>query len=126
VQPTAAAGNASVELTSGGTGMYPLASAMGAGPAVNSQLNATWTDSLGNALGISGLASQGTRTTDPNFSLTWTMLINGAPVTFTSRAAECTVGMAVGATTVHGTFVCKELASTDGKHVVGLRGTYTT
>jgi len=34
--------------------------------------------------------------------------------------------MAVAAKAVHGTFVCKGLASPDGKHVVDLRGSYTT
>jgi hypothetical protein len=125
--PTAAVlGNASVELTGGGTGTFTLTGATGSGPAVNSQVNATWTDPLGQSLGLSGLASQGTRTTDPNFVLTWTMLVNGSAVTFTSRGSECTIGMAVAVKAVHGTFVCKNLASPDGKHVVDLRGSYTT
>jgi len=119
-------GNASVELTGGGTGTYTLTGATGSGPAVNSQVNATWTDPLGQSLGLSGLASQGTRTTDPNFVLTWTMLVNGSAITFTSRASECTIGMAVGVKAIHGTFVCKDLASPDGNHVVNLRGSYTT
>jgi hypothetical protein len=93
---------------------------------VNSQVNATWTDPLGQSLGISGLASQGTRTTDPNFVLTWTMLVDGSAVTFTSRSSECTIGMAVAVKAVHGTFVCKNLASPDGRHVLDLRGSYTT
>jgi hypothetical protein len=127
VLPTAPVlGNASVELTRGATGTYTLTGATGAGPAVNSQVNATWTDPLGQSLGLSGLASQGTRTTDPNFVLTWTMLVDGSAVTFTSRASECTIGMAVAVKAVHGTFVCKNLASPDGKHVVDLRGSYTT
>jgi len=119
-------GNASVELTGGGTGTFTLTSATGSGPAVNSQVNATWTDPLGQSLGLSGLASQGTRTTDPNFVLTWTMIVNGSAVTFTSRGSECTIGMAVAVKSVHGTFVCKNLASPDGKHVLDLRGSYTT
>ena len=119
-------GNASVELTGGGTGTFSLTGATGSGPAVNSQVNATWTDPLGESLGLSGLASQGTRATDASFVLTWTMLVNGSAVTFTSRAAECTIGMAVAVKAVHGTFVCKGLASPDGKHVVDLRGSYTT
>jgi hypothetical protein len=127
VLPTAPVlGNASVELTGGGSGTFTLTGATGSGPAVNSQVNATWTDPLGESLGLSGLASQGTRTTDPNFVLTWTMLVNGSAVTFTSRASECTIGMAVAVKAVHGTFVCKNLASPDGKHVVDLRGSYTT
>ena len=124
--PTPAPGNASVELTGSLAAMYTLTSATGAGPAVGSQVDATWTDALGESLGITGLASQGTRTTDPTFSLSWTMLINGQAVTFTSRAKECTIGMAVGPKAVHGTFVCKQLKSGDGKHEIDMRGTYTT
>lgn len=129
VQPSAApAGIASVELTGGLTnlGIYALAGAKGAGPAVDSHLDAIWTDPLGQNLGLVGLASQGTRTTDANFVLSWTMLIDNLPVTFTSRNSECTIGMAVGAKAVHGTFVCKKLPSTDGSQVIDLKGTYTT
>lgn len=126
VLPTPVLGKASVELTGGAAGTYTLTGATGAGPAVNSQVNATWTDPLGQSLGLSGLASQGTRTTDPNFVLTWTMLVDGSAVTFTSRGSECTIGMAVAMKAVHGTFVCKNLASPDGEHVVDLRGSYTT
>ena len=127
VQPTAApVGNASVELTSGVIGTFELAGATGGGPAVDSQLNATWTDALGHSLGIAGMASQGTRTTDANFVLTWTMLADGASVTFTSKASECTIGMAVGPKAVHGTFVCKKLRSDDGRHLVDFKGSYTT
>jgi len=119
-------GNASVELGGGVTGIYSLTSATGAGPAVDSHVNATWTNPLGQSLGLDGLASQGTRTTDTEFTLSWTMLIDNLPVTFTSRDSECTVGMAVGVTSVHGSFVCKHLKSGDGKHVIDLRGDYTT
>jgi hypothetical protein len=126
VLPTSAPGNASVELTSGLATTITLTGATGAGPAVDSQLNATWTDPVGNSLGIVGTASQGTRTTDANFMLTWTMYINGSAVTFTSKASECTIGMAVGPKAVHGTFVCKKLTSGDGSHMVDFRGTYTT
>jgi hypothetical protein len=123
---TAAPALATVEMTGATAGMYSLTGATGAGPAVDSQLDATWTDPLGESLGIVGLASQGVRTTDANFVLSWTMLIKNQPVTFTSRGSECTVGMAVGPRAVKGTFVCKNLKSGDGKHVVDLRGTYTT
>jgi hypothetical protein len=126
VVATPVPGNASVELTAAAPGIHALLSATGAGPAVKNQLNATWTGQNGESLGITGLASQGTRTTDPNFVLTWTMLFDNQSVTFTSRASECTIGMAVGPKAVHGTFVCKKLRSGDGRHVVDLRGTYTT
>jgi hypothetical protein len=126
VLPTAAPGNASVEMTSGQATAFSLTGATGAGPAVDSQLNASWTDAAGNSLGIAGMASQGTRTTDANLTLTWTMIIYGSPVTFTSKASECTMGMAVGPRAVHGTFVCKNLKSGDGRHVADFRGNYTT
>jgi hypothetical protein len=126
VQPTAVPGNASVELTSGGSGTYTLTSATGSGPAVNARIDATWTDVSGQSLGLAGMASQGTRTTDANFVLTWTMLVDGTPVTFTSRATECTIGMAVGPRSIHGTFVCDGLKSADRKRVINLRGSYTT
>jgi len=127
VLPTAAIlGNASVEMTSGGTGTFALTSATGAGPAVDNQVSATWTDPLGESLGLTGLASQGTRATDANFVLTWTMLIDGAPVTFTSNDGECVIGMAVGVKAVHGSINCKDIKSDDGNHIVAFRGTYTT
>jgi hypothetical protein len=119
-------GHASVELTHAMPGIHALTGATGAGRAVNSQLNATWTGTAGESLGISGLASQGTRTTDASFVLSWTMLIDNQPVTFTSRASECTIGMAVGVKAVSGTFHCKSLKSGDGEHVIDLEGTYTT
>ena len=127
VVPTAPpVGNASVELTGSQAHIYPLTGATGFGLPVNSQINATWTDPAGDSLGITGLASQGTRTTDPNFVLTWTMLIDNQSVTFTSRGSECTIGMAVGVRSVHGTFTCKKLKSGDGRHEIDMRGTYTT
>jgi hypothetical protein len=55
-----------------------------------------------------------------------TVLVDGAPVTFTSESSECTIGMAVQSKWVNGTFVCKKLKSDDGKHVVEARGTYRT
>jgi len=126
VAPTAAPAAASVELTAALKGAYTLTGATGSGPAVAGQLNATWTDSLGDSLALTGLASQGTRWTDGTFVLSWTMLIGNQPVTFTSRNAECTIGMAVSPFAVHGTFVCKKLKSTDGDHVIDFKGSYTT
>jgi hypothetical protein len=118
--------NASIELTNGLTGIYELSGQTGVGPAVDSRLAATWTDQLGNTLGLVGLASAGTRTTDANFVLTWSTVVNGAPMTFTSTDGECTIGMAVGAKAVNGTFVCKKLTSDDGSRTVDLRGSYRT
>jgi hypothetical protein len=119
-------GNASVELTGGGTGTFTLSGGTGAGPAVDNQVNATWTDPRGESLGLVGLASQGTRATDANFVLTWTMLVGNAAVTFTSNDGECVIGMAVDVRSVHGSITCEDLKSDDGKHLVAFRGTYTT
>ena len=127
VQPTPApVGAATVELTSGLTGTYELTGQTGAGPAVDSQVNATWGDGVGDTLGITGMASGGVRTTDAGFSLTWVTSVAGAPVTFTSTDSECTIGMAVGAKAVNGTFVCKKLTSDDGKKTIDLKGSYRT
>jgi hypothetical protein len=52
--------------------------------------------------------------------------VAGTPVTFTSTDSECTIGMAVGAKAVSGTFVCKRLTSDDGKTTIDLKGSYRT
>ena len=126
VLPTAAPGAATVELTAALKGTFTLTGSSGAGGPVDGQLAGTWTDARGNSLGLTGAASQGTRTTDATFVLTWTMLIDNHRVTFTSRGSECTVGMAVRPQAVLGTFNCKRLKSGDGKRVLDLRGSYTT
>lgn len=127
VGPTAApAGNATLEVTSGLPGMYALSGATGSGPASHSQIAATWTDEFGDQLGITGAASNGTRTTDATFTLTLSLMVDGAPVTFTSDGSECTVGMAVGVTSVSGTYHCLKLKSDDGKHVIDANGAYKT
>ncbi len=121
------AGNASVEITTGKlAGIHDLSGATGSGPAIASRVEATWDSATGTTLALSGAASSGTRTTDTSFVLTWTLLVDGTPVTFTSDAGECTVGMAVQAKVVTGSFVCKKLKSDDGKLTVDARGTYRT
>jgi hypothetical protein len=119
-------GNASVDVTGKLTATLALAGLTGSGAAVESRIDATWGDATGATLGLRGPAQRGTRTTDSGFVLTLTVLVNGAPVTFTSDARECTIGMAVQPKSVNGTFVCKKLKSDDGKHVVDARGSYRT
>ena len=119
-------GAATVEVTSGGSGIHELTGQTGAGPAVGGQVNATWGDTTGDSLGLTGMASAGTRTTDASFTLTWVTSVAGATVTFTSTDGECTIGMAVGAKAVSGTFVCKKLISDDGKKTMDLKGSYRT
>jgi len=119
-------GDATVDLSGKLTGSYLLAGASGTGPASNGRISVTWTDAAGASLVLAGPASSGTRTTDPTFTLSWSLMVEGAPVTFTSDAGECTVGMAVQPRTVSGSFVCKKLQSDDGSQTVDLRGTYRT
>ena len=126
-QPTPVpVGAATVEQTGALKGTFELTGQTGAGPAVESQVNATWGDSTGDTLGLTGLASAGTRATDANFVLTWSTFVAGAPVKFTSNDGECVIGMAVGAKAVSGGFVCKKLTSDDGKRTIDLKGTYRT
>jgi hypothetical protein len=126
-QPTPVpVGAATVEQTGDLKGTYELIGQTGAGPAVDSQVTATWGDSTGDTLGLTGLASAGTRATDANFVLTWSTFVAGAPVKFTSSDGECVIGMAVGAKAVSGGFVCKKLTSDDGKRTIDLKGSYRT
>lgn len=120
------AGDANVDVTGKLAGTHELIGASGSGPAIASRIDATWSSTTGAMLGLVGAASSGTRTTDPNFVLTWTVLIGEAPVTFTSDSGECTVGMSVQPRTVTGSFVCKKLKSEDGKQTLDARGTYRT
>ena len=129
IVPTAAppAGSASVEATGKvGAGARELIGLTGTGPAVAQRIESTWGDDAGTILGLSGAASAGTRTTDSTFVLTWTVMVNGAPLTFTSDSGECTVGMAVQPRQVSGSFTCKKLRSPDGKVTIDVRGTYRT
>lgn len=120
------AGNASVDVTGKLAGLHELTGVTGAGPAVGTRIDATWSSTAGATLSLSGAASPGTRTTDPTFVLTWTLLVDGEAITFTSDSGECTVGMAVQPKTVSGSFVCKKLRSDDGKQTINARGTYRT
>ena len=69
---------------------------------------------------------RGTRTTDAGFTLSLSVLVGGKPVTFLSKAGECTVGMAVTGATVSGTYTCPKLKSADGKLTVRATGSYRT
>lgn len=86
----------------------------------------TWTDTTTSSLSLEGGPDRGTRTTDKSLVLHFTVLVKEKPVTFTSAAGECTIGMAINATNVSGSFSCRDLTSDDGKYVVGATGTYRT
>jgi hypothetical protein len=53
-------------------------------------------------------------------------MVNGKLVTFTSKAGECTIGMAENPKHVSGSFACRKLKSDDGKLTVEASGTYRT
>jgi hypothetical protein len=127
--PVAAAtrepGNATLVLTGKVNATVAFAGISGAG-APDAPLAATWTDSGPQTLGIAGAPERGTRYTDESLVLSFTVTVKKKPVTFTSNAGECTIGMAVNPTNVFGTFSCRNLKSDDGKLVVEATGTYRT
>lgn len=83
-----------------------------------------WGDAQRTTLSIAGPVDRGTRTTDERLVLTILVLVDGLPVTFTSAAGECTIGMASVAGKVQGSFSCRKLKSADGKLTIGASGTY--
>jgi hypothetical protein len=119
-------GAASLTLSGAIAGKYDLTGTTGFGRPSGDRLASTWTDALRSSLTLTGQASTGTRPTGPDLALTWTVVIDGAAVTFTSRSGECVVGMAVKPTMVSGSIVCEELTSADGKVVIEVTGTYHT
>lgn len=123
---SAGPGNASVEITGALTGTFELTGVTGAGVPSGSSMASSWGDPGGDALAIGGPVSAGTRTTDTSLTLTWTVLVKGKAVTFTSSAGECVIGMAVKPTSVSGSFTCHKVKSADGKLTVGASGTYRT
>ena len=129
IAPVAAAtqepGNATLVLTGKINTTVAFAGMSGAGTP-GAPLAATWTDTGPQTLGIAGAPDRGTRYTDETLVLRFTVTVKQKPVTFTSDAGECTIGMAVNPTNVSGTFSCKNLKSDDGKLVVGATGTYRT
>jgi hypothetical protein len=119
-------GNASVAFAGSVSGTFDLTGISGTGRPSGTTMDSSWGDQLGNALDLGGPVSAGTRTTDAGFVLSWTVMVNGKAVTFTSKAGECTIGMAVKPTTISGSFTCHKVKSADGKLTVGASGTYRT
>ncbi len=95
-------------------------------PVAGNLVGATWADSLQNVLSLSGPVDRGTRTTDTGLVLTWGLMVDGKLVTFSSKAGECTIGMASNPKNVSGSFACRKLKSDDGKLTVEASGTYRT
>lgn len=126
VASVAPVGDASVELTGALKGTFALTGVTGSGRSPEATMDSSWGDPLGNTLALDGSVSAGTRTTDPTFVLSWTVIVDGKAVSFASKAGECTVGMAVKPATVSGSFVCHKVKSVDGKYTVEASGTYRT
>jgi hypothetical protein len=122
----APAGNASVEITGAVKGTVDLTSITGGGRPSGTSMASSWGDPVGDALALGGPVSDGTRTTDAGFVLSWTVMVNGKSVTFTSSGGECVIGMAIKPTTISGSFTCHKVKSADGKLTVGASGTYRT
>jgi hypothetical protein len=102
-----------------------LTGTAGSGKPADGHLAATWDDGAGSSVVLTGRVG-GTRTTTPELTLAITIMRNGAPVTFTSEAGECTIGMAEKMFNVTGSFVCPEITSNGGRFTVKLSGTYST
>lgn len=125
VTVAAGPGVATLVLTGAIQATYSLTGDAGGAPA-SSTVTETWTDTLQTALTIDGPVDRGTRTTDARLVLSWVVDVEGTLVTFTSKAGECTVGMASQPKGVSGSFTCKKLKSDDGTLTVGASGTYRT
>lgn len=123
VQP---AGAVTLTLSGGLTGTYTLTGSTGLGRPTDDRLEASWTDAAGSVLTLTGVATSGTRPTGADLALSWTVMVNGKPVTFTSNRGECVLGMALKPRTISGSITCMKLHSDDGKLVVGIAGDYRT
>ena len=119
-------GPATVEVTGRIDGSFTLAGTAGFGKPTDGQLAATWADSAGTGLSLSGRVGSGTRTTSGDLVLSVTVMVDGAPVLFQSEDGECFVGMAETMSNVTGSFVCEELMSADGRMKVKITGNYKT
>lgn len=118
-------GSATLVLTGSVTGTFNMTGSAGQ-PLSGNLVGATWADTLQDTLALSGPVDRGTRTTDAGLVLSWGLMVNGKLVTFSSKAGECTIGMASNPKNVSGSFACRKLKSMDGKLTVEASGTYRT
>jgi hypothetical protein len=119
-------GPASILVTGDFDASVELTGTAGFGKPAERQLAATWDDGAGSSIDLSGSVGSGTRPTSPTLVLVVTVSRNGVPVTFTSEAGECAIGMAEKMFNVTGSFVCREITSDDGRLTVKLEGKYQT
>jgi hypothetical protein len=105
---------------------FTLTGTVAIGKPADGLLAATWGDGAGSSFTLTGPVASNMRTTSPGLTLAVTVMRNGAPVTFTSEAGECTIGMAEKISNVTGSFVCPEIRSNGGRFTVKLSGSYQT
>ena len=87
-------GPASIQVTGDFEAAFDLTGTAAVGKPADGQLLATWDDGAGTSVTLTGRVGSVTRTTTSALTLAITVMRNGAPVTFTSEAGECTIGMA--------------------------------
>ena len=119
-------GPGSIQVTGDFEAAFDLTGTAAVGKPADGQLLATWDDGAGTSVPLPGRVGSVTRTTTSALTLAITVMRNGAPVTFTSEAGECTIGMAEKMFNVTGGFVCPEIRSNGGRYTVKLSGTYQT
>jgi hypothetical protein len=128
--PTAAptivppSGDVSMTLAGAATGSFNLAGLSGGQEVTGGAVMLAWADTLQTTLSIAGPIDRGTRATDERLVLTLGVVVKGVPVMFTSKARECTIGMAAVGAGVQGSFTCHRLKSPDGKLAIDASGTY--
>ena len=119
-------GDATLEITGANAATYVLTGLPGGQHVDAKAVNAAWAAPTEAGLTIAGPVDRGTRLTDANLVLTITIVIADQPVTFTSVAGECTIGMAQTPKGVSGSFTCHKLKSPDRKITIEATGTYRT
>ena len=122
VQPPS--GDVSMMLTGATSGSFTLTGLAGGQQVGGGAVALGWADAQQTTLSITGPLDRGTRTTDEHLVLTLGVVVAGQPVTFTSMAGECTIGMAQVGLKVQGSFTCHKLAGPDGKLTIEASGTY--
>lgn len=125
VTVAAVPGLATLVVTGSVNGTFTMTGSAGQ-PLSGNLVGATWADLLQDTLALSGPLDRGTRTTDAGLVLSWGLMVDGKLVTFSSKAGECTIGMASNPKAVSGSFDCRKLKSVDGKLTVEASGTYRT
>jgi hypothetical protein len=85
----------------------------------------SWTGSGQQVLSLGGPSFTSQIATDAEHTLSFTVEVDGAPVSYVSAAGECTVTISPALPTqMGGTFFCTNLPSTDGEPIVNVQGSF--